>query len=68
MSILFLKPGPGWEREVTSFTQHVSATKKTKVLIHGFLDNGRSHWIMQTKTELLKKVCLFAMESSCICE
>jgi hypothetical protein len=62
------KSGPGWQREVTSFTQHVDATKKTKVLIHGFLDNGRSQWVMQAKTELLKKVCLFATESSSIRE
>eukprot|EP00105_Crassostrea_gigas_P012983 XP_011429161.1 PREDICTED: pancreatic lipase-related protein 2 [Crassostrea gigas] len=47
--------GAGWEREVTTFTNHVSATKKTKVLIHGFINNGRSPWVIQAKNELLKK-------------
>lgn len=50
--------GAGWEREVTTFTNHVSATKKTKVLIHGFINNGRSPWVIQAKNELLKKASL----------
>lgn len=50
--------GAGWEREVTTFTNHVSATKKTKVLIHGFINNGRSPWVVQAKNELLKKASL----------
>ncbi|XP_062567844.1 inactive pancreatic lipase-related protein 1-like [Saccostrea cucullata] len=47
--------GPTWQSEVTPFTQHVSPTRKTKVLVHGFLDNGRSQWVMHAKNELLKK-------------
>jgi hypothetical protein len=43
------------DSDLASFTQHVNATKKTKVLIHGFLDNGGSEWITKAKDELLIK-------------
>lgn len=52
---------------MTTFTNHVSATKKTKVLIHGFINNGRSPWVVQAKNELLKKASLIKNPQKMVC-
>ncbi|XP_062567870.1 inactive pancreatic lipase-related protein 1-like [Saccostrea cucullata] len=41
--------------DVAPFTNHVNATKKIKVLIHGFLNNGKTNWVTRAKDELLVK-------------
>lgn len=41
--------------DLAAFTGFVNATKKTKVIVHGFLDNGHSDWVTYAKDELLVK-------------
>ena len=47
--------GASWQQEVDPFVRHVSASKKTKVLVHGFINNGRSPWVLKAKDELLRR-------------
>lgn len=42
--------------DLDAFTGFVNATKKTKVIVHGFLDNGHDNWVTYAKDELLVKV------------
>uniref|UniRef100_K1RB01 Pancreatic lipase-related protein 1 n=1 Tax=Magallana gigas TaxID=29159 RepID=K1RB01_MAGGI len=41
--------------DLDAFTGFVNATKKTKVIVHGFLDNGHDNWVTYAKDELLVK-------------
>lgn len=55
-SFYFIFQGTPQASDLAAFTGFVNATKKTKVIVHGFLDNGHSDWVTYAKDELLVKV------------
>lgn len=52
----FIFQGTPLASDLDAFTGFVNATKKTKVIVHGFLDNGHDNWVTYAKDELLVKV------------
>lgn len=52
----FIFQGTLLASDLDAFTGFVNATKKTKVIVHGFLDNGHDNWVTYAKDELLVKV------------
>lgn len=51
-----MEQGTPLASDLDAFTGFVNATKKTKVIVHGFLDNGHDNWVTYAKDELLVKV------------
>ncbi|XP_045200341.1 inactive pancreatic lipase-related protein 1-like [Mercenaria mercenaria] len=44
-----------YQSQISGWVTHFDSSKKTKVLIHGYLDSGSTAWMPQMSSELLKK-------------
>lgn len=49
-------PSVGYESHIDSWATHFDSNKQTKVITHGYIDNGSKDWIVKMTAELLKKV------------
>ncbi|KAK3095148.1 hypothetical protein FSP39_010814 [Pinctada imbricata] len=47
--------GSNWLGSMNKLDSHLDPSKKTKILVHGFLGNGDNDWIRDTTKALLKK-------------
>ncbi|KAH3806024.1 hypothetical protein DPMN_134334 [Dreissena polymorpha] len=45
----------GFKSHLSAWLSHFDVHKKTKIITHGFVDNGAKPWVVQMKSELLKK-------------
>lgn len=49
-------PSVGYSSHIDGWTATFDSSKQTKVIIHGYLDNGDRDWVEQMTAELFKKV------------
>ena len=57
----------GFTSHISSWVSHFDASKKTKVISHGYLDNGAKTWITTMTSALLKKVCVSKIQMLEVC-
>lgn len=48
-----------FKSHLSTWISHFDSTKETKIVIHGYINNGHSDWIPQLVGELLKRASSF---------